>query len=55
MRHVILTSQSNLAVFFSLTQGIIAKVLGSGFSIRSESAISVNPTIDEPSNFGNPC
>ena len=27
---------------------------GSGFSNRSESSIVVKPTIDEPSNFGNP-
>ena len=48
------TSHNNLAVFFSVSHGIIANVLGSGFNFKSESAISVNPTIDDPSNFGNP-
>ncbi len=32
----------------------MAKVLGSGFKIRSESSTFVKPIIDEPSNFGNP-
>ena len=48
------TSHNNLAVFFSVSHGIIANVLGSGFNIKSESAMSVNPTIDDPSNFGKP-
>ena len=34
--------------------GIVANELGSGFSIKSESSILVNPTIEEPSSFGRP-
>ena len=54
MMEAVCISWNNLAVFFSVSHGIIANVLGSGFKIKSESAISVNPTIDEPSNFGKP-
>ena len=32
----------------------MAKVLGSGFKIRSESLTLVKPIMDEPSNFGSP-